>query len=103
MKNFLILLSLVLGCVTQAHCQTPGPKPPLTAPKDAKLFNWKWYAVFQDKVSWQVARDKCARMGGQLVVIPDKATWDFVKKLSTTKVWMGATDEKVEGEWVWVD
>ncbi len=103
MKTILILLLLVLGCVTQAHCQTPGPKPPLAAPKDAKLFNWNWDAVFQDKVSWQVARDKCERMGGQLAVIHDKATWEFIKGLSETRLWLGATDEKVEGEWVWVD
>jgi hypothetical protein len=103
MKTCLIILSLVFGFLAQAECQTPGPKPPLAAPKDAKLFNWKWYSVFQDKVSWQVARDKCARMGGQLAVIHDKATWDFVKGLTKIRVWLGATDDKVEGEWVWVD
>jgi hypothetical protein len=95
---FLVLLSGV------GHAQTsPGPKPPLAAPKDAKLFNWKWYAVIHEKVSWQTARDKCARMGGQLAVVPDARTWEFIKGLTETRVWLGATDEKVEGEWLWVD
>ena len=102
MKDKLLFMSLVMACFCVAQT-TPGPKPPLLAPKDAKLFNWKWYAVITDSVSWQVAKDKCARMGGQLVVIPDKATWDFVKGLTKTRVWLGATDEKVENEWVWVD
>src|SRR6188508_2553976 len=97
----LLRLFLLLGLLSGiCHAQTtPDPKPPLAAPKDAKFFNWKWYAVIHEKVSWQTARDKCARTGGQLVVIPDKATWVFVKGLTKTKVWMGATDEKVEGEW----
>lgn len=103
LRLLLMCLSVVLVNVCQAQTTTPGPKPPLNAPKDAKLFNWKWYAVIQEKVSWQVARDKCARMGGQLVVIPDEATWKFVNGLTKTRVWLGATDEKVEGEWVWVD
>jgi hypothetical protein len=98
-----LILALPLVCICHAQTASNAPRPPLSAPKDAKLFNWKWYAVFPDKVSWQVARDKCVRLGGQLAVIPDKATWDFVKGLTTTRVWLGATDEKLEGEWVWVD
>jgi hypothetical protein len=102
MKAQVLLLSCFLACLAQAQT-TPSPRPPLTAPKDAKLFNWKWYAVIYEKVPWHTARDKCQRMGGQLVVIPDAPTWDFVKGLSKSRVWLGATDEKIEGEWVWVD
>jgi hypothetical protein len=36
-------------------------------------------------------------------VVPDKATWEFIKGLTETRVWLGAIDERVEGEWVWVD
>jgi hypothetical protein len=99
-KLIIFLCALSFSCMAQT---APGPKPPLSAPKDAKLFNWKWYAVITDKVSWHVAKDKCARMGGQLAVVPDAKTWEFIKGLTKTKVWLGATDEKVEGEWVWVD
>jgi hypothetical protein len=99
--RLILLLGLLCGL---CHAQTPpGLKPPLAAPKDAKLFNWKWYAVIHEKVSWQTARDKCARMGGQLAVVPDANTWAFIKGLTETRVWLGATDEKVEGEWLWVD
>jgi hypothetical protein len=27
----------------------------------------------------------------------------FIKSLTKLRVWLGATDEKVEGKWVWVD
>lgn len=100
--KILCIFSFFLACLCLAQTGS-APKPPLAAPKDAKLFNWKWYAVIEDKVSWHIARDKCQRMGGQLVVIPNKETWDFVKGLTKTKVWLGATDEKVENKWVWVD
>lgn len=103
-RSTLHLLSYVLlfACIAPAQ-QAPAPRRPLSAPTDAKLFKGKWYAVITDKVSWSSARDKCARMGGQLVVIPDEATWTFVKALPTGRVWLGATDDKVEGEWLWVD
>lgn len=38
-----------------------------------------------------------------MVVIPDEVTWVFVKSLSPAHLWIGATDEKVEGVWMWVD
>ncbi|OAI57603.1 hypothetical protein AYO49_06520 [Verrucomicrobiaceae bacterium SCGC AG-212-N21] len=100
--NYLLLFFCLVACVCFAQT-TPAPKPPLSAPKDAKLFNRKWYAVFQEKVSWSTAREKCERMGGQLVVVHDKLTWDYVAGLTQVRVWLGASDEKLEGEWVWVD
>jgi hypothetical protein len=113
MKQQSLLLALcVLGCVCLAQtpnqtppigAYVPPPKPPPTAPKDAKLSRGKWYAVIYEKVAWPVAREKCERMGGQLVVIHDPTTWAFVQKLTNQRVWLGATDENLEGEWVWVD
>ena len=40
-----------------------------------------------------------------MVVIPDEPTWAFVKGLTppTVVIWLGATDEKTEGVWEWVD
>lgn len=98
-------LAVLLFCVvcSLAAAQQPTPKPPFGVPAGAKLFNGKWYHVFQEEVDWARAKAKCAAASGQLVVIPDEATWAFVKTLTTTMVWLGATDEKVEGEWVWVD
>lgn len=108
MKTKPTIIALCLGVVLQASAlaQLPppaAPKPPVGVPKDAKLFNGKWYKVIFEKVSWSSARDKCRTAGGQLVVIPDEPTWTFVKTLSPAFLWLGATDEKVEGVWEWVD
>jgi len=111
MKAKHILIALFLGAVLQAtpamaQLSAPGaPKPPVGVPADAKLFNGKWYKVIFEKISWTAAKDKCRTMGGQLVIIPDEVTWVFVRALypGTVRVWFGATDEKTEGLWVWID
>ena len=59
--------------------------------------------MITEKVSWQTARDKCARMGGQLAVIPDAKDLEVHRDADRDPCLVGATDEKVEGEWLWVD
>jgi Lectin C-type domain len=102
MKARLIILVFVLApCL---FCQQPAmPRPPVGVPADATLFNGRWYAVAVDKVSWHTARDKCKRVGGQLAIVPDEATWKFIAGLTQLQVWLGATDERAEGQWKWVD
>lgn len=79
-------------------------KPPVGVPGDAQLFNGKWYRVYLERGSWKAARDKCVQHGGHLVVIPDEATQAYLRTLAKgLLLWLGATDEKVEGLWVWVD
>lgn len=79
-------------------------KPPVGMPSDAIPFNGRWYKFYPEHPTWHSARDKCAKAGGLLATIPDKATWDFVKGLVGERwVWLGATDEKAEGKWVWLD
>lgn len=93
------LLSLLALCaVAQAD-----PKPPIGVPADARAFNGKWYKVVLEKLTWPAAKQKAEQSGGRLAVIPDEATWGFVKSLSKAPLWLGATDEKTEAEWVWVD
>ena len=42
--------------------------------------------------------------GGQLAVIPDAASQKFIGQLANgLQLWLGATDEKVNKLWVWVD
>lgn len=98
MKRLFFLLSALILSSAAAD-----PKRPLGVPADAKPFNGRWYKVVLEKKSWHAARDKCKEMGGQLVTVPNAATWEFVKTLTPASVWLGATDEAVQGVWVWVD
>ncbi len=71
---------------------------------DANHFNGKSYKVIYRKCSWADAKSECEKLGGQLVVIHDQATQDFVKSIAGGKVlWLGATDDLNEGTWKWVD
>ncbi len=100
MKTLVLALIVVLSAF--AHAQKI-PKRPLGVPADAKHFNGKWYKVVLEKKTWHAARDKCKEMGGQLCIVPDAATWEFVKTLTTASVWLGATDEEKEAVWKWID
>ncbi len=85
----------------------PAAKPaklPAGAPADAVMFKERWYRYYQESHSWAAARDKCESLHGRLACVPDKATWNFIKGLTGSKwTWLGATDERVEGKWLWVD
>lgn len=78
-------------------------KPPIYVPLDAHAFNGRWYKVYLDPVTWTRAKEKCESRRGQLAVVPDEKTWKFLKNLTEATVWLGATDEKHEGVWKWID
>ena len=105
MRNPLAIAALVLVAILlPAFAQQTAPKPPVGVPADAKLFNGKWYRVYLEQTTWPVARDKCKTLGGQLAVVPDAPTHAFLKELKPdVGLWLGATDEKLEGAWRWVD
>lgn len=99
----ILLLSLLL-CVT-ASAEVPAhPRPPVGVPADAQWHNGRWYRVMLAKIGWKRARDKCRAQGGRLAVIPDEPTQQFIGRLANgLQLWLGASDEKVEKLWTWVD
>ena len=106
MKALFIRTLILLMSLYTADAQQPKPekKPPIGIPSDAKLFNGKWYRIYFEKVTWKRARDKCVELNGQLACAPDAPTQSFL--IGFTKpvdLWIGATDEKVEGLWIGVD
>ena len=73
-------------------------------PAGAKSFNNKKYFVYEDKCTWKNARNRCEKLGGHLAVIPDETTQIFIHSLDEGRLlWLGATDEKIEGSWIWLD
>lgn len=106
MKTLIFTVFIAASALAQVPA-LPGaalPKRPLGVPADAQHFAGRWYKVVLEKKAWHAARDKCKEMGGQLVTIPDAATWEFVKTLTGgASVWLGATDEVTEGVWKWAD
>ena len=83
----------------QSHLIREWPR----VPEGAVEFGGNQY-LFIDKTStWHKARKKCADMGGHLVTVTNEKENRFVRNLSRKKnLWLGATDEEKEGEWVWI-
>ncbi len=87
----------------------PTEKRPVvrTIPEDAKTFEGKRYKVFAEELTWHGARLKCEEMGGRLAVVRGEGENRFVTSLLAAQglgtAWLGATDEKAEGRWVWLD
>lgn len=73
---------------------------------DKVEFNGHYYQVFDEGLDWFEAKSKCEELGGHLVTITSQEEQDFVndyvKNGNRINYWLGATDEKVEGEWEWV-
>ncbi len=76
-------------------------------PLDVKLFGDKKWKAFPDKLNWHQARIRCEEMGGRLAVVKSDEENRFVTSLMVADgiegLWLGATDERVEGQWVWTD
>lgn len=98
MKTLLLLLA-----AAAVSFGSELPKPPVGVPKDARLHEGKWFKVFLEKLPYPRAVERCRTMGGALASVPDAATWTFIQSLTTASVWLGASDEKTEGVWLWQD
>ncbi|XP_046875650.1 immune-related, lectin-like receptor 4 [Hypomesus transpacificus] len=88
-----------------------GKKDPQYGP-DWKYFGGKCYYFSSDMKNWPESRDACISSGGHLVIIETEEEQDFlIKELGEKikldnqedKFWIGLTDLKEEGTWLWVD
>jgi hypothetical protein len=75
-------------------------------PKTTVKFDSHEYALIEEKATWHVAKQICEEMGGHLAVIntpEENVRVTELVKTANRYVWIGATDEVVEGTWEWVD
>lgn len=90
--------------------------PPNPAQAGAVEWNGHKYKVFNERLSWHDAKKRCEEMGGHLVIIENEkeqlAIVDLLVKIGIAVdntnqnwdgVWIGATDEVKDGQWLWVD
>ena len=106
MKTHLVsIIAILAAALSPASAQQPTTKKrPVGVAADATLFNGKWYRLYLEECNWERARQRCSSLGGQLAIAPDAPTWAFLKPMTKGLVlWLGATDEKTEGLWMWID
>jgi hypothetical protein len=93
---------------TMTATPTPTVTPTVTATPSATATpnkgvqnpgNGHWYLVFP-QMNWESAVNDCARKGGHLVTLDDKAENMFIYHLAPQAI-LGATDRYNEGHWVW--
>ena len=62
------------------------------------------YLLVEERVSWHVARARCAELGGQLACAETPEELDILRELVADGpwCWVGATDAAQEGKWTWL-
>ncbi|KAJ8007590.1 hypothetical protein DPEC_G00095610 [Dallia pectoralis] len=77
-------------------------------PSGWESYNGSCYKLYEDKLTWEQSQYACIHEGGHLVIIESLQEQEFIrKKVGNTDItngyWIGMTDMKTEGVWVWMD
>lgn len=71
----------------------------------SEQFQNKRFKVFVEKATWRDANRKCKAMGGRMAEVRSFAENRFIAQLTGQHqqdgFWLGASDEGVEGRWLW--
>jgi len=112
MKTKLTLFVTVLAAALFMGGCASVPKPDV-----AHAVKWKghWYAVLKEKCDWETAKKRCEELGGHLAFMETEVENNYIRgivgnsfadkdlNLDEDQLWLGGTDEKKEGEWVWLN
>ncbi|CAH1248686.1 CSMD3 [Branchiostoma lanceolatum] len=74
--------------------------------EDCTMFHGKCFIVSDTPTTFTEAEMKCAEGGGTVINVKEQHTQDFLVQLlsvSNKDVWIGLTDQDVEGQFVWTD
>jgi len=111
LRPLMFLAALASGCVAWASGPLSFTLKIESLPRqfsgltDLRFFNGKAYSVTPSAMSWQAAEDLARSLGGHLVVVNSIAenTWIQQNYSGYGTVWIGLTDQEVEGTFKWVD
>ena len=83
----------------------PAVEPP--APPAGPRANEVRYEVFDEKLTWLEAKARCEKLGGHLAIVRNEAENRRIHELVAARglksLWLGASNAREEGHWVWVD
>ncbi|XP_075907454.1 CD209 antigen-like protein B [Nelusetta ayraudi] len=71
-------------------------------PRGWLLFASRCYYVSSQRTNWADSRRDCRRRGSDLVIIETRLEQAFLTGFAAA-AWVGMTDRRREGTWVWVD
>ncbi|KAI4878510.1 hypothetical protein NFI96_034651 [Prochilodus magdalenae] len=85
---------------------TPTP-PPVQCTDDWHYFNGSCYFISTFGRSWRDSQSYCKKKEGHLAIIhtAEEQTflWNLLPRGHWNSYWFGISDEKLEGDWYWVD
>lgn len=74
--------------------------------RDVSIFNGHAYKIYRNtSIGWHEAQEFCESVGGHLATVTDEEEDSFIRSMvvdTGLSFWLGATDERSEGEWRWV-
>src|SRR5690348_11406095 len=104
-RNRLLVLSLLLACAPSAELVSAGPYFQWPARSGG---NNHYYGLTDSASSWTTAQSSATSLGGDLVSITSAGEQSFIDStfliggFATKPLWIGLTDQTVEGTFVWV-
>lgn len=91
-----IICFVLVSCI---HMTVFADSPVVTAP------NGNSYQRIDTSMTWSNAKTYCENLEGYLATLTSQPENDFVYStvgIPQTDIWLGGTDEAVEGTWQWV-
>ena len=74
---------------------------------DIVNYNGHAYAIFEEGISWDDAKEACEKRGGHLICINDEEEQKFIQTIVAgcdfPYYWIGLTDAETEGVFKWVN
>lgn len=68
-------------------------------PVKTTMYNDSKYELYNQNVTWKMAKKICESKGGHLVIINNSKENSFVNTFSQSNIWMGISDSQKEAQW----
>nr|XP_046176247.1 asialoglycoprotein receptor 2-like [Oncorhynchus gorbuscha] len=97
------LLATIQGNQKECNADTKSCSP------GWEFYNGSCYYFSIGKLTWEQSQHACIRDGGHLVIVESQQEQEFIIKRFVRSTdfdnspWIGLTDKKQEGVWVWMD
>ncbi|XP_073729801.1 uncharacterized protein [Misgurnus anguillicaudatus] len=66
-------------------------------------YNFSLYYISSEQKNWTESRRDCIERGADLIIINNKEEQNIFKISGREIIWIGLSDNEVEGRWKWVD
>ncbi|XP_024290328.1 C-type lectin domain family 4 member F isoform X3 [Oncorhynchus tshawytscha] len=97
------LLATIQGNQKECNADTKSCSP------GWEFYNGSCYYFSKDKLTWEQSQYACIHDGGHLVIVESQQEQEFIIERFVRSTdfgnspWIGLTDKKQEGVWVWMD